>query len=208
MDLTSFTVKLALLLLPGIFGALLYDKLTIHRPWKQFRYALYILIISISAYVLLDVLYSLINLFRCKNFLKLHFWDDLFQPTSSGHLIEVFWAVIVSFQLSIVLTYLRTHGLIYKFFQRINVSNKYGSESLFYRVMEAKDVDWIYLRDKNNKLTYLGQIAKYSEDEQNREIVLYNVTVYNYPESQELYKVEKIYLSFSLQTELHIEIPD
>lgn len=208
MDVTNVTVKLVLLLLPGIFGALLYEKLTIHRPWKQFRYVLYILLISISAYVILDLFYQFINLFRCKSSLKLLFWDDLFQPSSTLHLIEVSWAVFVSFLLSILLSYVRTQGLIYKFFRCINVSNKYGSESLFYRVMEAKDVDWIYLRDKNNKLTYLGQIAKYSEDEQNREVVLYNVTVYNYPESQELYKVDKIYLSYSLQTELHIEIPD
>lgn len=208
MDFTGFTVKIALLFLPGIFGALLYERLTIHKPWTQFRFFLYILLISVSSYAILSFVYELINALKCNNYLKLHFWDEISQNSNSTHLGEVTLAVIVSILLSVALTYSHTHGLIYKFFQSINVTKKYGTASLYLRILQLDDVDWIYLRAKTDSLTFLGQVAKYSEDEQNRELVLYNVTVYSYPESVELYKIAKIYLCYPIQAELQIEIPE
>jgi hypothetical protein len=61
--------------------------------------------------------------------------------------------------------------------------------------MNSKEVNWVYVRDKENGLTYEGFVVSFSENAAAHEIVLSDVKVYRYEDSVELYSVPSIYLS-------------
>ena len=61
--------------------------------------------------------------------------------------------------------------------------------------MNTDDVSWVYVRDTQNKLTYQGQIAVHSEANDLQELVLCNVSVYDYETSGHCYDAPYVYLA-------------
>ncbi len=76
----------------------------------------------------------------------------------------------------------------------LHVTPKYGDENLYTYFLNAKETDWIYVRDKDSNLTYEGRVAAFSENEHAHELVLLDVAVYRYEDSEKLYSVPRIYL--------------
>jgi len=77
----------------------------------------------------------------------------------------------------------------------MHVTSKYGDENLYSYFMNMKENEWIYVRDKENNLTYEGRAGWYSEREQVHELVLHDVIIYRYEDSARLYSVPTVYLS-------------
>jgi len=209
MELTEFTIRLIILLLPGIIGTLILDRLVIHKPWKEFQFLVNVIIISIFSYLALQLINNVFCYFSCQNTELLKFWSYIEKSNETSiPYSEVIYSSIISTFIAFFSSANNKHGWINRIAQYLKVTNKYGNESVYYRVLNAKDVDWIYLRSPDTNLTYRGQVAKYSEDDKIREIVLQNVTVYQYKDSKELYFTSKIYLCFPIENKLIIEIPN
>ena len=98
------------------------------------------------------------------------------------------------------------YKLINRFGKWIKLSNKYGDENLYSYFLNAKEVEEVYVRDVENKLTYHGFVNSFSETDEIKELVLLDVVVYDYETSQKLYSLDKIYLSKSKEN-LIIELP-
>ncbi|MDX8391571.1 MAG: hypothetical protein R8K53_03255, partial [Mariprofundaceae bacterium] len=79
--------------------------------------------------------------------------------------------------------------------QCLSISDKYGDENLFSFYLNAEETNWVYVRDPERKFTYRGQVYSFSENESIQELVLVNVTVFQYEDSEELYSLPSIYLS-------------
>jgi hypothetical protein len=67
--------------------------------------------------------------------------------------------------------------------------------NLYTYFLSGKGTEWIYVRDKENNLTYEGRVAASSENEHVHELVLLDCTVYRYEDSAKLYSVPTTYLS-------------
>jgi hypothetical protein len=100
--------------------------------------------------------------------------------------------------------YLESKKIINKTAQRFKISDKYGDENLFSTFLSGKDTEFVYVRNIKNNLTYVGWVHFFSETDTISEIVLKDVKVYNYVDSELLYEIEKIYISFS-KTDIIIE---
>ena len=105
-------------------------------------------------------------------------------------------ASIISIILGFLISKLDHSKLINTFAKKYNISNKYGDENLYSYFLNSPDVNWVYIRVIENSLTYLGCVESFSETPENKEIVLNQVTVYNYPDSKKMYEIERIYLIF------------
>ena len=60
--------------------------------------------------------------------------------------------------------------------------------------MNSEEIDWVYLRDKENEEIYQGKIESYSENGKIHEIVLTDVTVFSYYDPKEIYKAPTMYI--------------
>jgi len=90
--------------------------------------------------------------------------------------------------------FLVNYKIFHKFAQKLLISQKYGDENLYSYYLNAKEIDWVYVRDFERKLTYQGRVVSFSENDKVQELVLADVTVFAYEDSTEYYSVPNIYL--------------
>ena len=109
-------------------------------------------------------------------------------------LLEVFAATVLSVPVAFVGAFLINYKIFHKLAQKLRISQKYGDENLYSYYLNAKEIDWVYVRDFERKLTYQGRVVSFSENEKIQELVLSDVTVYAYDDSTEYYSVPNIYL--------------
>jgi len=109
---------------------------------------------------------------------------------------EVFGASIFGIFIAYLFTFIDSYNIVNNIAIKIRASKKINDENLFSIFLGDKNVSWIYIRDIKNKLTYRGWVYSFSENEDGKEIVLNDVTVYNYPQAVKLYDLPSIYLNF------------
>ncbi|HLX52866.1 MAG TPA: hypothetical protein VKR58_02940 [Aquella sp.] len=201
--MTELTLKLIIILIPGALGAIIINRLTIHKDWSPFIYTLNAIIIGLFGYLMLQLTLSLItflrNLCSCTchyEYKSLEIWNTI----SDSKVIpykEVLGASFFGIILGFLGAYLDYNGIINKLGKKLKISNKYGDENLFSHFLNDKETENVYIRSIKDNLTYRGSINSYSENDSVSEIVLDTVSVYNYTDSELLYEIDKIYLSFS-----------
>lgn len=200
MEISELTLKLILLLIPGSIACILYERLTIHKQWNSFKFITNAILFGAISYVLAQILFNICRVDPSFD----TFWKNL--PTKEIPFQVIIKASIVSMLVGLIATGLDHYKLINKFGKWIKLTNKYGDENLYSYFLNAKDTDEVYARDIDNNLTYHGLINSYSENDEIKEILLVDVVVYDYTSSEELYLLDKIYLSRSKEN-LIIELP-
>ena len=200
MEISELTLKLILLLIPGSIACIIYERLTIHKQWNSFKFITNAILFGAISYVIAQLVFNI-----CRVDLSFqNFWENL--PTKDIPYFVIVKASIVSIFVGLIATGLDHYKLINRFGKWIGLTNKYGDENLYSYFLNAKDVEEVYVRDIENNLTYHGLINSFSENEEIKELVLFDVVVYDYNTSKELYKLDKIYLSRSKEN-LIIELP-
>ncbi len=199
----ALAIAIAVVLFPGVIACLICDKITVHSPkWGSFKYSIYSFVFGVLSYVLLQALFSIshwVSVLLC--FVKssppelLNVWTIVTKQTTSIDLSEVFFATLLAPVVASTASFIVNHKVINKIAQKLHISSKYGDENLFSFFLNAKEVDWVYVRDKSGELSYRGRIVSFSETDSMQEIVLSEVTVFEYETSEELYSVPLIYLS-------------
>lgn len=208
MELTDFTLKIILLLIPGTICSLIIETVALHKKWSQFRLIISSILLGILTLGVLQLLFWIFQVFQiCTpgfHFTFLETWSLIFNKDESLNPLEI----ILCIPISIVTGYLVGSAIQFKIVNKIaqglGLSNKFGDDSLFMHFLSNQD--WVYVRDKKKELTYYGIVNSYAEDEQNKEIVLRRVIVYDYNTSSELYQLSHIYLKFK-DEDLTIETP-
>ncbi len=201
LEISGLPLKIILLLLPGVLATLIFEQLTIHKKWLGWKWLVYAILFSILSYLLLQI-----SFWICVQ-KDLQTWNAMLYKAYEPSYIEVLWSLPISIALGFFASKFVQKKWLFKFARKYKFSNKFGDENLYYYLLNSKDVEWIYLRDMKNKLTYRGKIEHFSEGEVIRELVLGQVTVFDETTSNELYRCEQIYLSFTLEEKLQIELP-
>ncbi|MBC8402932.1 MAG: hypothetical protein H8E14_15710 [Candidatus Marinimicrobia bacterium] len=189
-----------IILIPGITATIIYDKLTVHSNWSQFKFGLYSFFLGVLVYFALQIIYwvcDIISYFWTINFRwsQLDIWKFIDNSNLPINTLEVFFASLVSIPVAYFASFIINNKIITKVGQKLKVTDKYGDENLFSYYLTAKQINWVYIRDIHDGLTYQGQVTEYSENDEIQEIVLSDVTVFRYKDSEKLYSVPSIYLA-------------
>lgn len=210
--MNQLVITVIVILFPGILAAVVCDKITIHSNWTSFKFGLYALLLGVAAYC---VLQSLVFLWDVKHMYKGTFesWTQLkiwSSAIKTGAKLEP-WEVIASSFLSIptalFASWIVNYKVITKIAQTLRFTTKFGDENLYSYYLNTDELDWIYIRDIENKLTYQGKIHSHAENDHMQEIVLTEVSVYSYENSEHLYDIPTIYMSRPLGTLIIEQIP-
>lgn len=204
--MNELVVVLVFILLPGILSAVVADKITVHSRWDSFKFGLYALILGLSSYAILQIiiwfsdfaLHLLCS--RPLEWTELHIWDAALNGGAGLQETEIILSTLVAVPVAFLAAFLVNQKLVNKLAQKIGVSTKYGDESLYSYYLNAKEIDWIYVREMDADLTYQGRIVSHSENDHMQEMVLTEVSVFRYSDSAQLYSVPSLYLSRPLGT--------
>ncbi len=157
------------------------------------------IVFGVAAYLCLQIIVSIPIL--CKNIISdqkldyniLETFKEL-SGTNSIPYVEVIWATMLGIVIGFIAAGIDHKKYINRIGNTLKLTNKYGDENLFMKFLNSPDIEYVYVRDIANKLSYSGYIDSYSETESFKELVLGNVDIYNYPDSELLYSIERIYL--------------
>jgi len=139
-------------------------------------------------------------------FSSLDVWLIINNEKAKVVLSEVVNATLLAPLVALMSSFVVNYKVFNKIASKINVTQKYGDENLFSFFLNSKEVDWVYVRDKDIGLTYFGRVVSHSECESIQEIVLSEVSVHEYLTSELLYSTPVIYLSRPLGSFM-IELP-
>lgn len=197
MDISGLAVKLIILLTPGFVSFFIYKRLT-SRPNK--RSDLMFISISIFLGILCYTCLQLVCSVCGKEDLKT-FEIISFETTENGTpwgipYMEVLYASFFGVLLAYIFSFIDTNNFINRIGIYLKCTTKSSDEMLYSIYLSKKEIDWVYIRDIKNSLTYWGKVFSISEKENSKEIVLEDVTVFTYPDSVKLYEVPSIYLNF------------
>ena len=215
MAMNELAVTIGLISLPGLIAAILSDKLVVHTArWEIFKYSIYTFVFGVGSYGVLQMLSSAAHALNCHlPFLvagkpTLETWTVLTTSGAKPILAEIAWAAALAPLLALLAIQAVNRKWLNRLAQKARVSAKYGDENLYSYYLNLNVVNWVYVRDIANNLSYRGQIYSFSETPALQELVLNDVTVYSYLESEELYQVPMIYLSRPLGALLIEAAPD
>ncbi len=201
--MNELAVAVGVILFPGLIAAVICDQITVHSPkWGAFKYSVYSFIFGLACYAVLQLI---IFAWQCaashaspvlaSEWATLNVWTIATTQEVSIKLSEVFWATFLSPVVAATAALSVNRKLINRWARLLRVSAKYGDENLFYFFLNSPNIDWVYVRDISNKLTYQGRVVSFSEADHMQELLLSDVTVFAYETSDEFYSVPFIYLT-------------
>lgn len=200
--MNSELAQLALIFMPGLIWANIDEKYGAGKPPDHVKFFVRVFLFGMSTYVALYGLYSLAALF----FKELEFghygWaEDITNPDLTAFIDEIFWSVPLSLFLSVLWLYAVRCKVLRKLLHYLNATERLGDEDLWSTILkEDKPGDPIYFRDCAKDLIYAGWVESYSQNEDNREMVLRNVSVYKDARleggsTQHLFDTPRLYVS-------------
>lgn len=197
--MSELTFKLIFLLVPGLIGTIVFDKLVEHPRWSTFKFIYLSILFGIASYAILVFPYS----FFCK---ELYIWK-VFADDSIKTLpyLEVIIASPVSLVLAVIFSYTEKYRWINRIGKWIGASNKHGNQSTFLDFITSSKQKYMYVqvKDFQSKLQYSGFIEKYDDKDNIAEVLLKYVSVYKYSEGKIVenkdlvYEVDEVYLSMN-----------
>ncbi|WP_417590494.1 hypothetical protein [Owenweeksia hongkongensis] len=202
--MSELTLKLIILLIPGALATLIFGKLILHQDWSPFRFLLYATLFGVFSYLLLQLFSDFSNSFTCNRASALSIWDSLSDASIIPYK-EVAYASFLAIFLALGVTFFENRKILSRIAHWLNISNKFGEENLFSKFLNDPTVEYVYVRDIKNNLTYYGWIKSFSETETISEILIADVSVYRYKSSKLLYEVDEVYLSLG-KTDIIIEL--
>ena len=199
--MNDLAILIGLISFPGLVATIICDKILVHTErWSTFKYLIYSFIFGVACYLSLQLVSVLLGTTdRHLPFLSsnptLSIWSTLLDQSSKPQWGEIAWATLIAPFIAGLAALAVNKKAVNKISQKLGISGKYGDENLFSYYLNSPDVAWVYVRDIPNDLSYRGLVRSFSETKEIQELVLTDVTVFNYNESDELYKVDSIYLT-------------
>ncbi|MEZ8122786.1 hypothetical protein ACED30_25275 [Vibrio splendidus] len=200
--MNQLVVSLIVILMPGIMATIICDKLTNHSKWDSFKFGLYSLTLGMACYVCLQALTYVYDVFNAASLTfediqwsNLNIWSSALNGGSGLNAWEICVAVILSVPVAFFSSWLINFKIFNKLAQKLRVSSKFGDENLYSYYLNSQEIDWVYVRDRENGFTYQGRVVSHSETDTLQELVLSQVSVYGYEDSELYYDVPTIYIS-------------
>lgn len=198
--MNELTTAIALLMLPGIVSVTICDRIASHSEWTPFKFGIYIFMLGILSYTAMQVLVYVYDFCRWAftsnlQWYHLDVWNILSDKRSAYNITEIFWSVIISIPVAFAVTGIVNYKVLNRIGQWMRVTLKYGDENLYSYYLNLKEVEWVWVRDPINDLTYQGKVSQFSENKSIQELVLSDVSVYSYLNSKLQYEVPSLYLT-------------
>ena len=183
--------QLALIFMPGIIWAGIDARFGAGLKPNQIQLIIRSFLFGMATYSVLYIIY----LYLGQEFGYSSIGDtpehlDLFHLKD-----EIAWSTPLSFLLSICWLWSVRLKLLVKFLHKIGASRRYGDEDVWSYTFNSSEpyVEYVHVRDIENGFVFAGWVITYSEGEDNRELLLRDVIVYN-DESVEVSHAPHLYI--------------
>jgi len=190
VELTQFTFRLFLLLLPGVACLLIVENLTVHRDFGLPKLVVYALLLGFICHLAYYAL-SLARVFPG----GLQLFDAMVDEGVKPDLKEILWATLFSVPVGFIASLCINRGVLHWLGRRTRTSQRFAEPDVWGYAMSSALADWVIVRDTRTDTMYRGFVVAYSDTNDERELLLRDVKVYVNSTGRSVYEVPWMYLS-------------
>ena len=192
MNLDQVTLQLLLIFFPGVLCAYIVDTFTGQPKASQFRFILNTFLFGVASYFL----YTLALLLCGTPLSEFRYIASLSGAAVDAELIyEIASVCCIAVLLGLASVAISTHQLHYLLLWKLRITKRFGEEDVWSFFFNMPSTRWVSVRDLKNNLVYQGLVAAFSERYTDSELLLEQVSVYEWDTGVHLYDVEMQYLS-------------
>lgn len=194
MNISELTIRLILLFIPGFISFILVDRLTVHRQTKLHHILMYSSLLGFISYFGYFVIVKLAQALSIQlEFSFLTALTDTKVPLNFGEIISASClAVFVGFALS----FLINRQFLHRIGQILHITKVSGEIDVWSNLFNNPTTQWIVVRDLSNDIMYDGWVEAFSDStDQQDELLLREVKVYQNSTGKEMYETPALYLS-------------
>lgn len=197
MSLSSFLIRIILLVIPGIVSSLVYQSLRGKRTRKDWEDYLEILVFSFVSYTIYGFLIYILTLFGATSdpLAAFRALTNETVPLDKPVGKAIVFASLLSVPVAIVASYVDEYKIINKAGRLIRATKRFGDEDVWDYFNRSPDIRWGYVRDLKRDIYYYGWTQAWSDPYKERELLLREVEVYKRSTAEFLYKTDVVYLS-------------
>ncbi len=142
MDISELTLKLIFVLIPGALASLLFEKLTIHKPWNSFKFIAHSILFGVLAYLMTGWFIEIINWTFKSEWNTLELMENI--RSKKIPFVEIGQASIAGILLGFASSAIDHYKLINRFAARLKISNKYGDINLYSHFLNSPNIRPVY----------------------------------------------------------------
>lgn len=196
MEISEFAFKLLLLFFPGILCAYLIDQLTVHRPREAFFFLLQSFVCGMACYFTYWTGIKWVKwVFPTATCPDVSFLRTLTDGQLPFSFKEIALVSILAIVMACVASVAARFKVLNRCARKMGLTKKSGELDVWGYLLNKPEVVWVTVRDHKNNLIYDGWVQSFSDDSQDAELLLRDVSVYKNGSGECLYQVGAVYLS-------------
>ena len=190
MQFSQLTVTVIFIFLPGILALIISERLTTHPERKGYELFAYAFVVGCAAHLI----YSLIS--KSLGLPDDHWLDLVTSDQSKVQGAVALHTALIGAILGLMVAFCANHSFLHRFARIFRITRKFADFDVWSYLMNSDQVYWIVVRNQTTDLMYQGKVITFSTNEDPRELVLSDVTVFQNSTAAKLYDTPLIYLSF------------
>jgi Family of unknown function (DUF6338) len=198
MAVSEFTFKLLLLFFPGLVCTFLIDQLTVHRQRTSFFFVMQAFVLGLISYLSFWALKCVSSWFCSGIDTSLTFLRALSDSSVTYSFAEIALVALCAVAIGIAVSAASEHNWLHRTARRLRVTQKFGHLDVWGVFMNEKEIVWVTVRDHANDLVFDGWVRAFSDDSENAQLFLRDVSVYRNSSEECLYQVGALYLARNL----------
>ncbi|GAB6109534.1 hypothetical protein [Fusibacter bizertensis] len=194
MELTELALLIVVLLIPGTLHIKFYRSLRAIKTKKDWEDYFEVIIISVLCYFIYSWIHSILICTDKFEFVEASTLSFVSNQSVKIDYIEVFYSSIIGILLAFPFAYISKKKFINNIGRKLKVTSRISNEDLWYEFNCIDKIEWVTVRDYKSNLDYFGHLKNFSDSNENREMILENVTVFKDNTDTE-YHVDSLYIS-------------
>lgn len=201
MELTSLTMKVLFLFLPGIISCILIASLTETTYSSSFQFIVRAFVLGCLSYLMLIIIYTLLNWFLNPiPIYEVHFLTSILKDSSEIDFYEILYVSLCSILLSLIISKSINKAYLHKIARKLKIGNISGHRDVWNKLLSHDEVEWLLVKDRAKKLMYEGWLEQYYATHNEGELFLKDVFVYDDVTGEKYYELEGLYIVFNKDT--------
>jgi hypothetical protein len=178
MNFSEFTLYVMLIFLPGIIAYKVFEELTHQKDKKGYEVIISSLLFGFISYLFYYAFFKILYCFFDSEF-PFHFLETLKDPKNIDY-GEVFFVSCFAVLIGLILTVIDTYKILHSLARYFRITFKHGDLDTFTYLMHSNvgKEPWVIIRDMENNRAYNGWISKYSVGQEQNELFIRDVIVY------------------------------
>ncbi len=201
MEISTFTFRLVLIFLPGLFSLIIIESLTHHPEIKLHKYLIFSMLLGFVCYL---SLYAIVEVF-CLH-IEVVFLRNITDNVSQISVEEVLYTTLLALPFGFLIAWIINRKFLHRFANILRVSNKFGDVDVWGFIMNSTIPEWVVVRDFEHDLMIKGWIQAFSDSKQPDELFIRDVQVFKNSTAELMYEAPAVYISRRREN-FHLEFP-